>query len=366
MRFENRFSVLGAGNGGQAMAGHLALMGFPVTLYSGNRAKLAGLERGGGLELEGVIEGVARGVNLTASPGEAAASADVLMVVVPAFAHRDIARMLAPHLHEGHIVVLNPGRTLGAIEFEHALRQHGCLAQVVVAEAQSLLYACRVLALGKIRVFSVKRSVPVAALPSWRTVEVARRLRHAFPQFVAAPDLLHTGLSNIGAIFHPTPTILNLARIEQGQSFDYYHDGISPAVARVLTRMDEERLAVAQALGVAARSAREWLSDVYGSSGPDLHEAIRNTRAYEGIKAPGEVNTRYILEDVPTGLVPISSLGKMVGVPTPTMDAIIELASAITGEDFRISGRSLRNLGLEEMGVADLHRYILEGREAVA
>lgn len=366
MRLERGFSVLGAGNGGQAMAGHLALMGFPVTLYSRDRQKLAELERAGGLKLDGEIQGFARGIKLTGLPEEAAAFADVLMVVVPAFAHRDIARMLAPHLHEGHIVVLNPGRTLGAIEFEHTLRQHGCLARVVVAEAQSLLYACRIVAPGRIRVFSVKRSVPVAALPAWRTMDVVRRLRRAFPQFVAASHLLETGLDNIGAIFHPTPTILNLARIEQGQSFDYYHDGISPAVARVLARMDEERLRVARGLGMVARSAREWLADVYGSSGRDLHEAIMNTRAYEGIRAPGEVNTRYILEDVPTGLVPISSLGEMVGVPTPTMDAVIELASAITGQDFRASGRSLRNLGLDGMDVGDLHRFILEGREAVA
>ncbi|MDI7247891.1 MAG: NAD/NADP octopine/nopaline dehydrogenase family protein [Bacillota bacterium] len=366
MRVETRFSVLGAGNGGQAMAAHLGVMGFPVTLYSGNSAKLSDIEQAGGLELEGQIQGITRDVNLTGSPRVAAAFADVLMVVVPAFAHRDIARILAPHLHEGHTVVLNPGRTLGAIEFDHTLRQHGCLAQVVVAEAQSLLYACRVLAPGKIRVFSVKMSVPVAALPAWRTVEVARRLRRAFPQFVAASDLLETGLDNIGAVFHPTPTILNLARIEQDESFDYYHEGISPAVARVLTRIDEERLKVARALGVAARTAREWLAEVYGSSGRDLHEAIRNTRAYEGIRAPAEVNTRYILEDVPTGLVPISSLGEMVDVPTPTMDAVIELASAITGQDFRASGRSLRNLGLDGMDVGDLHRFILEGREAVA
>jgi opine dehydrogenase len=348
------------------MAGHLAVLGFPVMLYSRDRHKLEELETAGGLELDGEIQGFVSGVKLTSSPEEAAAFSDVLMVVVPAFAHGEVARTLAPHLRDGHIVVLNPGRTLGAIEFEHTLRQHGCLAQVVVAETQSLLYACRIVAPGKVRVFSIKRRVPVAALPAWRTVNVVRRLRRAFPQFVTASHILETGLDNIGAIFHPTPTILNLARIEQGSSFDYYHDGISPAVARVLARMDEERLTVARELGMVARSAREWLADTYGASGIDLHEAIMNTKAYKGIKAPGEVNTRYILEDVPTGLVPISSLGEMVDVPTPTMDAVIELASVITGQNFRASGRSLQNLGLDDLDVGELHRYILEGREAVA
>lgn len=365
MRHDTGFCVLGAGNGGCAMAGHLALEGFPVTLYSSSQDKLREIETHG-LTLEGEIRGRARGIRLTDSPEEAVRSARVLMVVVPAFAHRIVAERLASYLRDEHVIVLNPGRTLGAVEFEHALRESGCWAQVTVAEAQSLLYASRIVGPGRVRVFSVKRKVEVASLPSWRAAEVARLLNRAWPQFVAAGNLLQTGLENIGAIFHPTPTILNLSRIDYGEPFDYYHDGISPVAAGLLTCMDQERLAVAEALGLRVRSAQEWLRDVYGSRGSDLYEAIRNTSAYNGIRAPAEVKTRYLLEDVPTGLVPISSLGRLVGVRTPLIDSVIELASRIAGQDFWTLGRTLENLGLDGMELEELYTYIHEGREGVS
>lgn len=365
MRSHWGFCVVGAGNGGCAMAVDLALRGFPVTLYSSDKGKLDEIERLG-LTVEGAIEGSVRCMKLTNSPEEAAELARVIMVVVPAFVHSAAAERFAPYLGDSHIVVLNPGRTLGAVEFEHVLRENGCLAQVVVAEAQSLLYASRIVGPGRVRVFSVKRRVEVAALPSWRTQEVVKVLNQAWPQFVAAGNLLETSLDNIGAILHPTPTILNVSRIEAGDPFDYYHEGVSPTVAHLLGCLDAERLAVARSLGVRARSLAKWLEDAYGSTGSDLYEAIRNTGAYSGIKAPREVKTRYILEDVPTGLVPMSALGKLSGVRTPLMDSVVELASHIVGQDFWTSGRTLENLGLNGMAPDDFSAYVREGREGAS
>ncbi len=365
MRGHLGFCVIGAGNGGCAMAADLALRGFPVTLYSSDRKKLDAIYQSG-LTVEGAIEGTTRQVKLTNSPEEATRSARAIMVVVPAFVHATVARRLAAHLDGGHIVVLNPGRTLGAVEFEHALRESGCLANLTVAEAQSLLYASRLVGPGRVRVFSVKRRVEVAALPSWRTQEVVKLLNRAWLQFAAAGSLLETGLDNIGAILHPTPTILNVSRIESGGEFDYYHEGVSPTVARLLGGLDAERLAVARSLGVRARSLEEWLEDAYGSVGPGVYEGIKNTRAYAGIKAPSEVRTRYLLEDVPTGLVPMSALGRLSGVRTPLMDSVVELASYVVGQDFRASGRTLENLGLDEMAPEEFCEYVREGREGVS
>ncbi|MEW6141465.1 MAG: NAD/NADP octopine/nopaline dehydrogenase family protein, partial [Thermodesulfobacteriota bacterium] len=271
MRSHWGFCVVGAGNGGCAMAVDLALRGFPVTLYSSDKGKLVEVERLG-LTVEGAIEGAVRCMRLTNSPREAAEQARVIMVVVPAFMHSVAAERFAPYLEDGHVVVLNPGRTLGAVEFEHVLRENGCLAQVTVSEAQSLLYASRIVGPGRVRVFSVKRRVEVAALPSWRTQEVVKVLNQAWPQFVAADNLLETSLDNIGAILHPTPTILNVSRIEAGDPFDYYHEGVSPTVAHLLGCLDAERLAVARSLGVRVRSLAKWLEDAYGSTGSNLYE----------------------------------------------------------------------------------------------
>lgn len=357
------FAVVGAGHGGLAMAGHLALMGYDVRLYNRSGGRLAPVRAAGGIRLEGALDGFAPLRVATDDPEAAVAGADAIMVVVPASGHREVARLLAPHLRSGQIVILHPGRTLGAIEFEHALREAGCQADALVAEAQTLVYASRAVGPARVRVFRVKRHVPVAALPAGRTSEVIRRVGPALPQLVPAPHVLKTSLDNIGAVLHPAPALLNLARVEGGVPFEYYVDGITPAVAAVLEAVDAERLAVAAALGVQACSAREWLAEVYGAAGLDLGAAIRTNAAYRGIPAPAGLPTRYLSEDVPTGLVPLASLGEFLEVPTPAINSLITLASLAAGTDFRRTGRTLERVGLTGMSVGDIHAYVVEGRE---
>ena len=173
---------------------------------------------------------------------------------------------------------------------------------------------------------------------------------------------MKTSLDNIGAIFHPAVTVLNAARIESTSGdFDYYTDGITPAVSLILEAMDKERVSVAEALGFRAMSAREWLYIAYDAAGRTLYEAMRANRGYDGIKAPKTVYHRYITEDIPMSLVPIASLGRLVSVPTPTNDSIILLGSAIHGVDYWAIGRTAESLGLAGMTLKDIRRYILEG-----
>ncbi|MGB9871982.1 MAG: NAD(P)-binding domain-containing protein, partial [Anaerolineae bacterium] len=142
MRDKTRYTVVGAGHGGKAMAAHLALMGFPVTLYNRTPENIAAIQARGGIELEsfeGGPRGFARLVAVTADMAEALAEADIVMIVVPSTAHADIAQSAAPHLRDGQIVVLNPGRTGGALEFVKVLRESGCDAGVTVAEAETLI-----------------------------------------------------------------------------------------------------------------------------------------------------------------------------------------------------------------------------------
>ena len=212
------------------------------------------------------------------------------------------------------------------------------------------------------KIFRLKNSIPVAALPAHRTPEVVKALRIAFPQFVPGDNVMKTSLDNIGAIFHPAVTVLNAARIESTNGeFDYYTEGITPAISLILEAMDKERVAVAEALGFRAMSAREWLYIAYDAAGRTLYEAMRANRGYDGIKAPKTVYHRYISEDVPMSLVPISSLGQLVGVPTPTMDAIILLASTLHEVDYRSTGRTTESLGLAGMSLKQIRRFILDG-----
>ncbi len=359
-------TVVGAGHGGKAMAAHLALMGFSVTLYNRTPEHVEIIRKRGGIELDSGEEGGPRGfgklAKVTSDIGEAVKRSDVIMVVLPSSAHADIAKASAPHLRDGHIVILHPGRTCGALEFSKVIRENGCTANVTIAEAETFIYASRSDGPAQARIFRIKEAVPLAALPSSNTEKVLQVINEAYPQFIDGVDVLHTGLNNMGAIFHPALTLLNMGWIEATHGdYQFYIDGVSPSVARMLEVLDRERVTVASALGIRARTALEWLKLAYDTSGEDLHEAIHNQPGYYGIKAPSTLNHRYLFEDVPMSLVPIASLGKRYGVSVRGMESMIQIASIIHRTDYWRRGRTVEKLGLSEWSVSELTRFVQEG-----
>lgn len=360
-----KYTVLGAGHGGKAMAAHLALMGTDVALWNRTFDHISIIKKRGGIELESV-EGGPHGfgkLNLVTSDIEQAiAHAQVIMVVLPSSAHADIAKIAAPYLKDGQIVILHPGRTLGALEFMKVIRDLGCTADVTVAEAETFIYASRTDGPAQARIFRIKEAVPLAALPSSRNEMVLDAIHHAYPQFIDGIDVLHTGLNNMGAIFHPALTLLNAGWIEHTHGdYQFYIDGVTPSVARVLEVLDRERVTVASSLGIRARTSLEWLKLAYDTEGVDLHEAIQNQPGYYGIKAPPTLNHRYLFEDVPMSMVPMASLGMRYGVSVRGMDSIIRLGSIIHRTDYWRRGRTVERLGLEQWSVSELTRFVQEG-----
>ena len=128
-------------------------------------------------------------------------------------------------------------------------------------------------------------------------------------------------------------------------------------------KIDEERIAVAQAYKTEVPSAEEWLKQTYGTDGNDLYSLIQNNDAYRDIRAPRTIQTRYVTEDVPMSLVPISELGRIACVATPNIDAIITLTSSIYDHDFRYEGRSAKNLGIEGMTKEQVAHYFETGEK---
>jgi len=360
---EIRYTVIGAGNGGKAMAAHLAIMGFEVTLYNRTPENIAAIQARGGITLESQDSAGPRGFGhlacVTSEMKVAIENSDIIMVATPAYAHYNIAREAAPYLQTGQIVVLNPGRTLGAIEFNRVLDEKGCSRGVIVAEAQTFIYASRSDGPTQARIFRIKDAVPLAALPATDTPKILEKLASAYPQFINGGDVLQTGLNNIGAIFHPTISIFNAGWIEATNGdFQFYLDGVTPTVAHLMEVFDRERVTVASAVGVRAVTAREWLKIAYNADGDSLHEAIHNHPGYRGINAPATLSHRYITEDVPMSLVPIASLGNHYGVSVRGIESIIRLACIAHQTDYWRRGRTLDRLGIKHLSVSELTRYV--------
>jgi opine dehydrogenase len=359
-----RFTVVGAGHGGKAMAADLATRGFTVNLYNRTAERINDIALRGEIEVE-YEDGsrhLGRMAVVTSDIAEALDGTDIVMVVIPASGHRDIAYRCAPHLQDGQIVVLNPGRTGGALELHQILNREGCAADVIVAEAGTFLFASRSTGPTQARIFRRKNAVPLAALPAIRTGHVLESVCEAYPQFIPAPNVLHTSLDNMGAIFHPALTLLNAGWIERTMGdFQFYIDGVTQSTARMLQVLDRERVTVAAAVGVRARSALRWLKDAYSAEGETLHEAIQANPGYQGIGAPRNLRHRYIFEDVPFSLVPLASLGKQFGVHTWAIDAMIRLACIVHRTNYYERGRTVEDMGLKGLSVSEVNRYLHDG-----
>lgn len=359
---ELKFCVLGAGHGGLAMAGHLAIMGYKVNLYSRGQWRIRPVKSRKGIRIEGEVKGFGKIEVATNEIKKALKGVDILMVVVPANGHRFIAQTCAPYLKEKHVIVLNPGRTGGALEFLQTLKEMGVDNFPFIAEAQTFIYASRALGPAHAKIFSIKESVPLATLPAYWIPGILKIINRTFPQFVAGDNIFKTSLDNIGAVFHPALTLLNAAWIEESHGdFEFYIQGASESVARVLENLDSERLEIAAALGIKAMSARNWLYTAYSATGRNLHEAIQDNPGYHGIKAPDRLHHRYIDEDVPMSLVPLASIGEMLGVDTPTIKSIINLASIIRGVDFWAEGRTVEKLGIKGMSIKEIRLLAVTG-----
>jgi opine dehydrogenase len=361
---KRRYAVIGAGHGGKAMAADLAAKGFSVNLYNRSPEHVTEMVLRREIELE-CEDGTAHDCRLdivTSDISEALDGADVIMVVVPASAHRDIARLCATRLRSGQIVVLNPGRTGGALEFRRILNQMGCEGDVIVAETATFVFSSRSTGPAQARILRRKNAVPVAALPAIHTNRVLEMVHDALPQFIPAVNVLHTSLDNMGAIFHPALTLLNAGWIERTMGdFEFYIDGVTHSTARVLEVLDRERVTVASALGVRSRPALVWLKDAYSAEGETVYDAIQANPGYQGIKAPRNLRHRYLSEDVPFSLVPLASLGAQFGVETWATEAMIRLACVVHGTNYFARGRNVEDMGLKGLRVGEVKQYVQLG-----
>ncbi|MGN9160329.1 NAD/NADP octopine/nopaline dehydrogenase family protein [Clostridium sulfidigenes] len=334
-----KFTVIGAGHGGQAMAGYISLLGYETTLYNRTASVIESIKDNKGIELCDYINGKAENVSLTSNLSEALKDTNVIMISIPANAHKNLALNIAPYIKDNHIIVINPGRTLGAYYFKKHLKEFGCIASPIIAETDTFMLTSRKIRDGLSAIMSLKKEIYVAADTSENTRKVCDILSKPFSMVRDAESYVYTSFANIGSIFHPLPAIFNIGRIENRDKYLHYKEGITPSICNLMEKLDCERVALAKELGVEVPDAKKWLENVYSSSGKDLYETLQNTTAYNGVLAPTEISTRYIYEDITTGIVPMYCIAKQINSPHHILGLIIELATEVFEYDFVKQGR---------------------------
>ena len=226
-------------------------------------------------------------------------------------------------------------------EIAEELKKCGVKELPQIAETQTIVYTCRRSELNEVTIFAMKKDVKIAGLSNCNMHMVMDKMPASLKKYFLVDDsIMRISLSNVGMILHCAPVLMNIGWIENDKvAFKYYYDGISKTVAKYLEKMDGERLAVANKIGYSIETVADWLRRTYEITGDNLYECIKNNCAYKEIDAPPSLNSRYILEDVPNGLVPIEHIARELKVETPHITNIIALAN-VYETDFRKSGRT--------------------------
>ncbi len=388
-------TICGSGNAAHALAvvASQSLDGY-IDWLAGSPEKADALRRGvrsDGLNSTGVITAAADRIRtISADPEEVIPDADLILIVVPAFAHAAVLRRIRPYVSGKTAIGCMPAR--GGFEFEAArLTGSNSAARVTVFGLQTLPWSTRVQALGQVvHIGAVKQEVVLAALPAGEGPAIAASLSTILGTQVVATDcFLCLTLGNPGQFIHPG---LMYGHFHSWRGEEYDEDHIPMLYAQasdetggVVEQLSSESIAVATAIEAQSRGAlplgdgvvpiHDWLVTVYGDVTGDASTVATcfRTGPIQARKAPmTEVRPgrfvpnfqyRYLSEDVPFGLVATRALAELAGVATPTIDSVITWAQAVMGKVYlvgdKLEGSDARDLPLpQNHGVRDVAELV--------
>jgi len=360
-----KVAILGGGNGAHAMAADLTLKGLEATICEAPE-----FEEGFRTTLKRqsieVIDawGEEREVKIhkaTTDFKEAVTGAEYIMMVIPATGHERFFSAVMPHLENGQTVISWPGN-YATLFFANMLRRGRVRCKITLAESHTLPWGCRLEAPARVRIFVEAWKLLLAAFPAERTEKVVNELKGIYP-VVAGENVLATSLNNLNPIVHPAGTVLNAGWIDAlGKEFCLYKYGTTLSVARVIEAVYKEVKMTAEAVGAKMLEypeesflSKETIMSYYFKAPFDREGRVAN------ISGPSSVKGRYITEDVPYGLVPVALLAREFGIATPTIDAVIHLASVINQTDYMKKGRTLGEMGIAQLGTRELMKMLKGG-----
>ncbi|MDA9008531.1 NAD/NADP octopine/nopaline dehydrogenase family protein [Alphaproteobacteria bacterium] len=362
----NKVAVLGGGGDARLLAALCLSEGAEVKLFSAYGKELEALRSGGGVALRGagpvgsyqVDQDSAPSIKTTAELDSAVVDADVIFLTGPVHKQRTYAMVLADHLRDGQVLVLAPGRSMGALEVNHFLRVGGATADVTIVEAVGLPYWFE--EVGTALHLSEAGQVPAATLPAGR-VNVIEALQRFLPNIRPVLSIMQSGFSDGSGMVEIPALILGGVAMEDGArpvpmggtplpENQTFRALIGPEQATVIATLSEERRAVASRFGVRdLPSAEAWTNCRAGSLKGDGSRPV-----------PSKSESKALLRDGVAGsLVPLVSAAKLAKIPVPVTEAMIALVSSILGADIAPTGRRLETIGIVAND-ADEARAILD------
>lgn len=355
-----QIAVIGSGGTAYGAAATFTALGHHVTLADvpARSDRLEDVRTQGGILLRGSgVRGQYLPEVITTDVADAAAKNEIVLVAAQAGRHPQLARAIAPGVHDGQVIVLVPGNA-GSLIFDKVFREAGVHRDAVLLELQGNLFPNRRTGPAEVNSGGKLRKKRAAAFPAKDTEKAIERLRGVL-EIEPAKNVFETTINTPNSINHLTGTLLNAAQIEKaGSGFHLFLDGLTPSVFTGLDAAYAEEKAVLEKLGYFVQpnpAGHLRLVAEYGQH-PELD-------IFRSLAGPDALTNRYITEDASVGVALLISLARKVGVPVPYNEALVTIASTLNQTDYYAGGRTLENFGLAELSIEEINAYLENGKE---
>ena len=354
-----RVGIVGAGAIAYGAAALLEHNGHTAWLWSPSGVRTQALAEGAALRAQGALNGVFH-PRVANNAKAAVAAADVILLALPANGHKTVMEAIAPHLRAEQTVLISSHASFGALYLSRLLAAR--TIQIPIVAWGTTVSSGRQLSPTEVSISTVRQRIDIATVPHRLSPEGLTICQTLFgDRFVEREGLLAIALSNLNPQNHLGIALCNLTRMEHGEHWSQGQN-VTPAVGRLLEALDQERLAIANTLGVSVRTIFEHFHLSFhvplgsvSEMNQTMHEQGR------GGSGPSTVDSRYVLEDVPYGLVVTTKLGQMAGCPAILHDAGIQIFSALYSRDFTAENDLLAALQLDQFSLQALSQLCQNG-----
>lgn len=347
-----RITILGAGNMGCANAADLTLKGHEITLVKTSHAMhnetfnyIISHENKITLWQEG--KELSAKIHKVTTELDSIPYADLILITTQTSVHEALIKQIAPLLRDQQVVLITPGYFSTAFFLKYCPEK-----KLTIIEGESSTIDCRINDEGVVRVGFRNVRNPVGVYPVKNLPQVKKMLDSMKCNYTYLSSVIEAAMHNPNMIVHTVGAVMSIPRIEKTKGeYCMYWEVWTPSVYRILEGLDNEKMNLLEHFGYErlnyfnACKFRNSLDDSSDAKAVFEEYAASPYRA----KGPTTVDSRYISEDVPQGLVMLEALSQHLGLKTPICTALIELASAALGRDMRAEGRTLERLGVENV-----------------
>lgn len=368
--------VCGAGNAAHAFIPYFSNQGFDVTVFADFQDEAERLKKccdeNGGITVHdrcdptNVKEYKGSPTVVSKNAADSVPQADIIIIALPSFAIKGVLTGLKPHLKQGVNIYIMPGQGGADFVAKEVLGEECRAGKCTVAGIIPMPLNCRIMEWGsKVDLAALKACYDLASVPAKNSNAAAE----ALSALLAGRPVNSIG-NYAGIALHASNPNNHPGRLMglfgdhvEGKIYPenpLFYDDWDEKSSEWAQKISDERKLVWQTICTKVPGSgrpeevphlREYMVSIYSDQISDktsVTGVFKTNVGLTGFRCPMkeegggwviDFKNRYFTEDIPEGLCMYKGIADLAGVPTPTIDFIIEYFQKFMGKEYVKDGK---------------------------